>query len=462
MKTLGFVLLSVLMMVMPSRGVVLTFDYFANGDGPLGSWDYHNGQAGWESSHVTIRAFVPNGSADGLYTLRTLEDYHAGGYITVSGGVSNHADAAHALVIRADWLGENQSIHPAIYKPDGTLGASIAVTTGQATWHFNSSQSVEEAKPGGRFRDVEKGPVDLTTAGAPPPPKTATLKVKVLNQDTHSHTVQFIVNGTVVSTQTVAARTVGAPGTVQTLTFAGDETSMANGSGWGVTVDGVAASAVEGGQVAYGDPPANYAPLFPPQITIQQSSPGGSTTTTPTPGAPNTSTTPPPATPTPTAPPDPGPHTTIANGGAAPNTQDIYEAVLAALKDSMTTTAPAADSTTLPDDTLDTKDSDRAERGHLDDVQSEIDGATSDAGSIKSGLLAKADFASHASGIPSGTVGTVTTVSFGSLSIGGTAHELSIDISPLLEVLAKCRAAILFIMQVLFLILCAHTVLTHH
>ena len=417
----------------------------------------HGSTSGSDNEQCTVRFFIPNGSADGNYTLRTTQ-YGSVFSVTVSGGVSNYPDVTHSRIlvfsatdIVSYYSGASVTLY--IVKPDGTNTANQVITGFIPPVIYSSSIATQSAYPGGRFRTTEKGPLDMSTA-AVYVPKTATLKVKVLNLDNHAHTLQFVVNGTVVATQSLAARAVGSAGVVSVNTFSGtlNETTAPNGTGWGVTIDNIAASAVEGGQIAYGDPPADYVPIFPPQITIQQSTPAGSLTTNPTAGAANDTTTPPPTNPVPTTPPPASPNTTVANGGSAPTTQDIYEAVKAALNDSLDMQEPHDGP---PAGDLDNHDSDLANRGHLDDVQGQIDDLVSSAQAHKDARISKLNFDTQLAGVPRGDLGSVSTLDFGTVTlVGGATYHVQIDLTPYLSTLALIRTALLWLMRLCFIYKC--------
>ncbi len=457
MKTLLRCAFTLLVFAGQIHGIDLKTIYYNEGTDA----NAHGFSSGRDAHQVTLQFYVPSGSAPGSYRFHTVQYNATLATVVLSGSgtatASNHGSPSSGVLwiwtgydVEAYYSGG--TVHIFCTKPDGTDTEVVTVTGSTEPVHY--SVSIASRQPNSS-RTIEDGPLPVSATGTYVP-KHATLKVKVLNQDSASHVIRFLVNGIVVSTQTVGGRAVGGVASVQTLTFAGDENSMSNGSGWGVTVDGIAASAVEGGQVAYGDPPADYVPLFPPQITIQAPTPAGSQTTTPTPGAANNTTTPPPTIAPPTSVPSPEPNTTIANGGGSPTTQDIYEAVKAALNDALDMQSVASGP---PTDTLNDGQATLDQRGKLDDIQGQIDGLASSADTHKASRISKLDFSTNLAGIPRGNLGSVSTIDFGTVTlVGGSSYHVQVDLTPYLTTLGLIRSALLWLMRLCFVYKCISAV----
>jgi hypothetical protein len=217
------------------------------------------------------------------------------------------------------------------------------------------------------------------------------------------------------------------PGTQQTLTLTdgtgkplGTVTVYNPGDGNTATVDG------------------NVNITIPPTPTTSSAN-NGITTTTPGTGTTGT----PPVT-----------QTTEMTGGTttAPTKQDFYEAVRQGLIDAGKTTAGATIGNPQIQDITNT------DTGQAQDVQSKATQAAADVSTVKSSFRSKLA-AINFSALPT-SLGTVSSLNFGSFSMGGATRTISLDLSsgPMATGVSNVRAVILFVCAVIFMFVCVKTV----
>jgi hypothetical protein len=131
--------------------------------------------------------------------------------------------------------------------------------------------------------------------------------------------------------------------------------------------------------------------------------------------------------------------------------QDFYDATRSALDDAGHDQVSPHPGGLLSDQTGAFSD-----RGHVDDVQAQADAVALRAASASAGLQAKIADAAKLDWVPQ-QLGTVETVTLGSMSLAGITHEVIIDFRPFAAIIAIIRAMIMFGFSVMFAFLVVRT-----